>query len=423
MINKIKKIVLSLLMLNSLPAEALCEGRELRIQVARKDNVASKTNVALVLTTKHDLLDEIVHVVQRDLAQSGQCIVALQHAPLPHTKQELETYYAAGYQFVVFLGMSDDGATIIGRLYDALDTSMMQGKKWQRREPLSLWAHKISQDLWEQLMGNPGSFASHIVYVKRIKGKTGKQATQLCLTHWDGSNEKVLARSGSILVAPSWKSDGDVIFCSQFTNRNVRLIATDIAGKSWIVLDRDGTTMGASSLAGCPDVVYCHSGEIWKCSYDPRTKRSTHTLVVRDGTMCASPTLLAGGDIIYCAGGRIKHWRAKEGKSSLITEQGYCVGPAYHGPTNRVVYSQKVGKTMQLCIKDLRTGVTRQVTSGEGDKIDASWSPCGTYLVYCLAQGKISEIFLLNTIASEQRRISAAGDYCSCPAWSPVLHG
>lgn len=421
MIDKIKKFVLLAFILHSLPAEALCEGRELHVQVARKDQTAAQTQIALVMTSKDDLLHEIAQVVRNDLAYSGQCSVVLQDAPLPTTKQELETYYAAGYQFVIFLSLSDDRTTITGRLYDALDTSMMQGKKWQRRNTIALWAHKIAQDIWEQLLGNSGSFLSKIAYVKKTKGKLGKPATQLCIRSWDGKDEAVVLQSNSILVAPSWKCDGELIFCSQFTNRNVRLIATDLQGASWVVLSRDGTTAGASSAVGCSDVIYCHSGEIWKCSYHASTKKSKHTLITREGNMCACPTLLASGDIIYCAGGRIKRWHTKEGISSNITEQGYCTGPAYHAPTQRVVFSQKIGKTMQLSLVDVRTGVVQQLTSGEGDKIDPSWSPCGAYIAYCLKKGKASEIVVLNAITHTQERISLPGEYCSCPAWSPIL--
>jgi len=73
---------------------------------------------------------------------------------------------------------------------------------------------------------------------------------------------------------------------------------------------------------------------------------------------------------------------------------------------------------MQLCIHDMRTGTDRQITQGSGDKIDASWSPCGSYLAYCLGEGKNSEVMILNLITGTQRRISAPGDFCSCPAWS-----
>jgi Tol biopolymer transport system component len=137
--------------------------------------------------------------------------------------------------------------------------------------------------------------------------------------------------------------------------------------------------------------------------------------------MCACPTLLTNGDVIYCAGGKIKQWCAQEGKSKALTEQGYCTGPAYHEETQQVVFSQKVGKRMQLFVLHVRSGKSQQLTFDDGDKIDPSWSPCGTYIVYCLKKDKTSEIVVFNTVTKRHERITASGDYCSCPSWSPVL--
>lgn len=398
---------------------------ELSVQVMRsnKDKAAIKTRLALVMATRDGLFDEIAHTLKTDLQESGQCEAVLMRGQLPKTKQDLATYQATGYQFVLFLSMSDDHQAITGRLYDVLDGSMLQGKKWNRRESKELWADKIAQDVWFSLMGNYGSFSSKIAYIKKTKGGLGKRITQLCLVDWNGQGETIVVSSPTILVAPSWKHDGEIIFCSQFTDRNVRLMATDLAGKAWVVFDRDGTSMGASSLSGSADVVYCHSGEIWKCSYDMQHKKTKHTLLVRDGNMCACPTLVQGGDLIYCAAGKIKRWHARTGAATSLIDCGYCTGPAYHAPSQRIAYSQKVGKTMQLCIYDLRTKTVRQMTFDAGDKIDPSWSPCGTYLVYCCTKGKTSEIMVLNTLMGTQRLISVPGQSCSCPAWSPLLNG
>lgn len=404
-----------------LMSSMLSSHAELRLQIQRADKKAAKTAIALVVTQQQEVLQQVAQRIQKDFEKSGQCSVTMHYAALPQKKHDIENYYAVGYQFVLFLDLTDGGNSITGRLYDALDSMMLEGKKWQRREPLIAWADKIARDMWYRLMNNNGSFGSQIAYVKRTKNQRGQQVTQLCIRKWDDAQERVLLSNTSILVAPAWKCDGELIFCSQFTRRNVRLIAVDLSGASWVALDRDGTTVGATSALGSSDVVYCHSGEIWKCSYEPKRKRSLHTLLVRDNGMCASPLLLATGGIIYCAGGKIKQWDPHSGTSTVLTEQGYCAGPTYHAPTHRVAFSKKIDKTMQLCVLDIKTGHLTPLTFDDGDKIDSSWSPCGSYLAYCFTKGKVSEIRVLNCITGVQTRISPEKEFCSCPAWSPLI--
>lgn len=398
----------------------------LQIQVtSSKQQAVSHSKIALIEINSSSMVHEVVQKIKSDLERSGQCLVDIVQGHLPKTKQDIEHYCIDGYQFVLFLEGSEHN--IVGRLYDCLDTTMMQGKKWCKRTDAHDWAHHIAQDIWLQLMGNPGSFLSKIAYIKKTKNAQGKRMTQLCIVDssfdraQDERDEKIVRSSSHIMVAPSWKADGSLIYFSQFASRNVCIGATDLQGKSWIAINRDGTNMGVSSIEGTDDVVYCHSGDIWKCAYNAANKQVEHMLITRDGSMCASPTLIKNGDIIYCAGGRIKRWNAATATTSTITDTGYCVGPAYHEPSRRLVYSQRIGHAMQLFLYDDCTKGHRQLTFSNGDKIDASWSPCGTYLAYCYTDGKVSKIMGLNCITGSQYCISPAHQYCSCPSWSPII--
>lgn len=239
------------------------------------------------------------------------------------------------------------------------------------------------------------------------------------MVDWDGKRRQTILIAPKILISPAWKFDGSVIFYSEFTNNNVRLMATDLRGVSWPVIDHDGTTVGMSSVPDLKEVVYCHSGSIWKYGYNRATKTGHHGVLIKDGGTCASPTLVANGDVIYCASGKIKRWSQATGISTELVSKGYSVGPSYHAPSRRVVYSHKLNGTMQLFLYDMHLQKSRQLTFDKENKLDPSWSPCGVYVVYCGQEGKMSIIKVVNTITGTTYQVSPEGEYCTCPSWSP----
>jgi Tol biopolymer transport system component len=391
----------------------------INVNIAPAAHERAKTKILLVITHDDPVLQKIVGQLKQDLERSGQATVTVRQGVMPLKTTEVETLYKEGFPFVLFLAFNNTAQTVEGRLYDALDRSMLQGKKWHKRDSIVVWSHKIAQDIWSHLMGDPGSFISSIAYIKKMR-RGSHWSTQLCVKPWASSEERVVRSGNKIMIAPCWKHDGKVLFFSEFTNRNVRLMATDLMRKTWVVVDGDGTNVGVSCIPQVDEAVYCHSGDIWSYRFDPIKKRGTHTLLIKDKGGCASPTQLGSGDIIYCAQGKIFLWSKAANKHQALTE-GYCTGPSCHEKMGIIVYSKRVGKHMQLFMYDMRTKRHTPLTSDAGDKIDPAISPCGGFIAYCLERGRMSEIMVLTRATGQVERLSSLGDFCSCPAWSPVL--
>lgn len=392
---------------------------KVNIGLAPTGRERAKTKILLVLTNVEPLLTQLVTQLKSDLERSGQAVAMVRYGALPNKITEVEALYKEGYPFVVFLALPDQ-QIVEGRLYDALSQTMLQGKKWYKREPLTSWAHKIAQDIWQQLMGDLGSFNTSIAYIKKVKRGGSNWSSSICTMPWGSAEERVIRSGNRIMIAPCWKHDGSVLFFSEFTDRNVRLMATNLTKKAWVVVDGDGTSVGVSCIPQVEEVVYCHSGDIWSYRYDPVKKRGAHTLLIKNQGEGASPTQLKNGDIIYCAHGKICFWSKATGKSQVLTE-GYCTGPTVHEKSGVVVYSKRANRVMQLFAYDLRTKRHTQLTFDVGDKIDPSVSPCGAFVAYCCEKGRTSEIVVLTRATGTMERISKVGDFCSCPAWSPVM--
>lgn len=301
---------------------------------------------------------------------------------------------------------------------------MIKGKKWTRNDvSLITWALSICGDIWQELTGTPGSFTTRIAYIKKTTDQVHRKTTSVCTVNFDGSEESTLLKTSRILIAPTWNTHSayPIVFYSEFTNKNVRIMGTNTDGYKWPVIDIEGTNLSAACSPNTKEVLYCRSGDIWQGCYNSAQRKTVHTLMIHHNSSSASPAYLSNGDILYCNAGTIKQWNIATQKSFVVIKDGYCVAPNYHAASNMIVYSKRVKGCMQLCTFDLVTQTQKQLTVDAHDKTDPSWSPCGMYIAYCLDKGNTNEIHAINILNKKRFRLSPAGNNCICPAWSPVF--
>lgn len=389
------------------------QGAEQTIAIESEQKPQKTPLLIGLVDAAHQIMDLLGNNLIHYLAFSGQFDVRSAHIPLPKTQHELEKYYNDGYSLVLFVNSEHDA--YVWRLYDTYRRAMIKGGKLVAGDPIKA-ARCIAEQAWPIMTGRQAMFSSPIAFVRRRGART-----ELCLTDGDGKNTRVIMQSAAICIAPCWNNDAHspFILFSQFTARNVRVVATDMHGKRWTVLDDEGTCVGVAYPPKGTDVIYCRNGEIWAVTHDAAAHTAQHHVIVQEKEPCSTPCLLANGDIIYCCKGAIcQHVRAR-GISKRVTSEGYCVGPTVHRDGAMLAYSRRVGQWMQLYIGDLRSNEHKQITFGKGNKIDASWSPCGCYLAYCYQEGKNSKIGIVNIFSGVQQIITSDEYSASYPSWAP----
>lgn len=408
-------------------AGSLCFGAEevISISIASPKKGSGINTMPLyfgLINKDYDSLLPLITTLKSDVERSGQFKVTIESRDLPKSKQEIAELAQKGFTLACFANLDDATSSIEWRLYDTPAAQMIKGKKSSKKSTSSLdTAHMLSRDLWNELMGSDGPFASKICYIKKIRRSRHKSTSELCVCDYDGRHEKALFHSSRICIAPSWCLDQahPFIVFSEFTDSNVRLVSVDLQGKRHVVLDHDGTMAGVSFSALSQDIVYGRSGGILLYHFDKTSNKGTHTLVIKEKDTCACPTLLGNGDIIYCCQGKIKKYSSSNEGREVIIGDGYCVGPSYHEKSAKLAYSRRMKGIMQLFVYDMNHKSSQQITFDKGDKIDSCWSPCGTWLAFCEETGAKSRIWAINVKTNKKYVISPEGAYCCCPAWSP----
>ncbi len=379
----------------------------------------------------------IAAIMAQNLERSGQFKVTIKGFTTPRTLDQLNQLFDKQYPLEIFLSQDDNHRSIGWRIYDVHDGQLVQGKKYAKRgTSLHGYADNLTDELWPELTQQASSFSSKIAYVKRKQSTSKRQRSVVCAANTDGSDEQEFIKTPGTYVSVYWHHDKNnpCLFCSEFTRFNVRLISATPQGKKKIVLNVRGTSVGISISHDNNKAVYCRSGTIWEYRYDALQKQGIHTPLIKNGGKNVSPTLLENGDIIFCSdsvhlrkghpharGPQICRYNAQDRSVTLLTTEGYCVGPSYCARNQKIAYSKRIDGIMQLCVYDCRTQINQQLTFDAGKKIDCCWSPCGNFLVFCYQQGRESRIAVMHVVMKKRTFITPAQNYCSCPSWSPVF--
>lgn len=404
-----------------------------------------------ILNDKDKKLVQIISSVQKMLNSTNQFDVVLDNFETPKTKSDINNLFDKGYSLAIFFNYDKEN-NIQWRLYDTADSIMLKGKNFTKnnvisesidnlnfdfsknREKFLESIKKFASQIWYELTQHESSFASKIAYIKKIKNFEKNNNSIVCICDYDGKNVQVISEPGNF-IGLYWdlNEKNKRLFCSEFTRYNVRLISLGINKKKYPLFSFPGTCVGISLSKDNNEAVYCRSGEIWHYCYDVNEKKGKHIRLINNDGKNFYPILLKNGDVIFCTdskklinncflnkavGPQIGIYKANEKSIELLTDGGYCISPSFSSLKNKLLYSKKINGIFQIFEYDLATKIHKQITNGKGNKIDASWSPCGNFIVFNYKLGKVSRIAIFNINLNKINFITPKNKICYSPAWS-----
>jgi TolB protein len=364
----------------------------------------------------------------RALEFSGQCTITAEVGNLPIERAAIKAERARGYPLVLYADPRQESG-YVWRLYDTATGQMLGGKRYQKADKKisgNSLAHHAADDIHRLLHGKPGPFCSRIAYVQ-TEGDSVTRAVRsiVCSVAYDGTDCEELLISRQVIVAPFFHpaARSHTLFYSEFTPTNVRIMALDGARRIRSVIDWDGTHVGIGMARERSEVVYCSSGQIWCCAYDPIARAARHVMVVDryKGSPCASPNLLPDGTVVFCAGGALLLYDPSTKQVSPITAGCYAVSPAYSPEMHAIAYSRRVDGVFQIYWYDCASKTHMPVTTGNRDAVDPAISPCGNYIAYVRDEGKTTSIIVEHRGTHMQHRITPPGKRCAYPVWSSIV--
>ncbi|HTM34137.1 MAG TPA: amidohydrolase family protein [Vicinamibacterales bacterium] len=254
----------------------------------------------------------------------------------------------------------------------------------------------------------------------------------------DLSQRKVATVNGARLDAPSWSSNGQIVYHATSANQSrYEVGGTAITGSENVFAFR-------ASWSSPTEFFYVSDGKIRKRTLGtpaPQTVAFTATLQVthpeytrrvRDFTSNKPRKVLGivrpslspdGSQIAFAAVGDIWVVPSSGGKPVNVTnDSALDTDPAWSPDGASLVYSSdKTSPQLQLWVRDMKTGQAKQVTNLSTQPQGASFSPDGKRIVFFNVDGmwRVAQISVLDLAAGTVTKIHDTLPQPGAPVWSP----
>lgn len=399
------------------------------LQVSVQSTGYQKTPLLIALINADMELGDMALQLKKDFEYSQQFNVDIKPFPSIMSKNDIKDLTKQGYQLALFLNYAE-GQAIEWRLYNTHQAHMIKGKKYAKRGNVSrVWAHAIADVLWPVMTSKPGFFSTKIAYCQEVPLKNGRHHKHVYLADYDGSHAQPLITSPTISVAPRWNKDKEnpLLFYSECTSSNVRLMASDMKKRHKIVSNFDGLNMQPAFSADGKKVVYCASRGDGCCQLYCYQKNGFKRLTRNSGNNI-SPVFSAKSDkLFFCSDfqmgtPQIYSYDLTTDSLEKLTENGYCASPTFCGATNMLAYTKLVKGVSQIFTYDIEKKVHKQLTFDGSSKEECSWSECGSYLIHSVQEGSHSRIAHYNVITGHRTYLTPPDVHCSYPAWSGIYN-
>ena len=379
---------------------------------------------------------DLADVISFDLMRSGQfdALPADNMLSLPTVKAEVHfrDWRILGMDYVV-IGRAevqpDARIAITYNLFDVNQEREIKSTTWTAA-PVHLRdvAHWIADEVYEEITGVRGAFATKIVYVLVENPGRAQASYALIVADADGERERVVYRSSEPILSPSWGPAGRRLTYVSFETGRSTIVVQDLATgerrrvaeyrgiNGAPVFSPDGTKLAMSLSRDGNSEIYIKdlaTEELRRVTRRP-SAIDTEPSWGPDGRSLIFTSDRAGQPQIY----RID---LDTSLPERLTFQGDYNARARLLPNGRhLVYVHRRGRVYHIAWQDLERDVVRVLTETALDE-SPSLAPNGMMMIYA-TQDRGRGILAVVSVDSRVKYNlpSGLGDVRE-PAWSPFL--
>jgi len=378
---------------------------------------------------------DIAEIISNDLARSGR------FEPLPQQDLISQPHEKAQVNFKDWRLLRSEGL-LIGKmtsedgemykvqfqLFDVYKSQQLIGKRYQvPASGLRQLAHQIADQVYQELTGEMGVFATRLAFVSVVNKSDGAKQFALQVSDSDGANPRTVLQSKQPILSPSWSPEGKRLAYVSFENGKAEVYVQEMrsgrrnavaafkginSAPSW---SPDGKKLALTlSKSGNSEIYVLElaSGKL------TRLTNNSQAIDTEAVWMPNSNELLFTSD----RGGRPQVYKipATGGRAKRVTFEGsYNASPdiSPDGKTLAMVYGEN-GK-YYIAVQDLATGSV-QVLTETGKDESPSFAPNGRLILYATEINGKGELGAVSVDGRFHQRMGESTSNVREPAWSPI---
>lgn len=295
-----------------------------------------------------------------------------------------------------------------------------------------LFAHIASDEIHQQQRSLRGVARTKLAFSsdrnrERVGGTVqNRDVKEVYVSDYDGANSRRITANRQLNIMPVWSPDARSVAYTSYRRGypdlfiamiydGVQQEPTKGGTQNWLpMFSPDGTRIAFTSSRDGNAELYIMNRDgsgIRRLTNHPAI--DTTPTWSPTGTQIAFTSDRAGQPQIYVIGADGLNLRR------LTTAESYADRPTWSpAPFNEIAFAAQTGPGYDVKIYDLATGVTRQITFGEGSNESPAYSPNGRHLAFTSTRtGRGVQVYTIGRDGRGLKQVTREGNNYT-PSWS-----